>query len=112
MTPLLPNRDERNALWSEVVRQAEAYFENVESLPVAPALEQSAIRRILDAFSFDEPGRPLEVLNRFTEELKRFQVHTPHPRYFGFFQSSPSVHGHPWRFDSGDSESAARRVES
>lgn len=93
VTSMLPEREERTALWSEFVRQAESYFEDVESLPVAPALEQSAILRILDDFSFDEPGAPIDVLHRFTEELKRFQVHTPHPRYFGLFNPAPTFMG-------------------
>ena len=74
---LLPNREERTVLWSEMIGQAESYFEGVESLAVAPALNQSELYALLDGFSFDEPGSRLDVLHRFTEELKRHQVHTP-----------------------------------
>jgi glutamate/tyrosine decarboxylase-like PLP-dependent enzyme len=90
---LLPDREERTALWSEFVRQAESYFEEVESLPVAPALQQTELRELLEGFSFDEPGSRLDVLHRFTEELKRHQVHTPHPCYFGLFNPAPAFMG-------------------
>jgi len=91
---LLPSREERIALWSELVRQAESYLEEVESLPVAPALNQSELHKLLDGFSFDEPGSSrLDVLRRFTEEMKRHQVHTPHPCYFGLFNPAPAFMG-------------------
>jgi glutamate/tyrosine decarboxylase-like PLP-dependent enzyme len=90
---LLPSREERTALWSELIRQAESYFEGVESLPVAPALNQSELHSLLDGFSFDEPGSRLDVLHRFTDQLKRHQVHTPHPCYFGLFNPAPTFMG-------------------
>jgi glutamate/tyrosine decarboxylase-like PLP-dependent enzyme len=90
---LLPDREGRAALWSELIRQAESYFEEVESLPVAPALKQNELHALLDGFSFDKPGSRLDVLHRFTEELKRHQVHTPHPCYFGLFNPAPAFMG-------------------
>jgi len=90
---LLPSRAERTALWSEFAAQAESYFEEVESLPVAPALNRTELHELLDGFSFDEPGSRLDVLHRFTEELKRHQVHTPHPCYFGLFNPAPAFMG-------------------
>ncbi len=90
---LLPDREERTALWSELVSQVESYLEDVESMPVAPALQQAELRDLLEGFSFDEPGSRLDVLHRFTEGLKRHQVHTPHPCYFGLFNPAPAFMG-------------------
>jgi aromatic-L-amino-acid decarboxylase len=90
---LLPNREERSTLWSEMIGLAESYFEGVESLAVAPVLNQSELHALLDGFSFDEPGSRLDVLHRFTEELKKHQVHTPHPCYFGLFNPAPAFMG-------------------
>ena len=90
---LLPHREERAALWSELIGQAESYFEGADSLPVAPVLDRSQTLALLDGFSFDEPGTRLDVLHRFTEALKIYQVHTPHPRYFGLFNPSPAFMG-------------------
>lgn len=87
---MLPGRGERAALWSEAIAQAETYFDEVVSLPVAPVLDQDAIRSLLDTFSFDQPGSRLDVLQRFTREWKKHQVHTPHPRYFGLFNPAPT----------------------
>lgn len=95
MTPesLLPGTEERSALWSELVAQAEAYFEGVESLPVAPTLNQDELHAVLDTFSFESPGSRIDVLRRFTRELKRHQVQTPHPCYFGLFNPAPAFMG-------------------
>jgi glutamate/tyrosine decarboxylase-like PLP-dependent enzyme len=90
---LLPDAEERAELWSEVVAQAEAYFVDVESLPVAPTLDQAELVALLDTFSFDEPGPRIDVLRRFTLELKKHQVHTPHPCYFGLFNPAPAFMG-------------------
>jgi glutamate/tyrosine decarboxylase-like PLP-dependent enzyme len=90
---LLPSPEERSALWSELVAQAEAYFGDVESLPVAPTLNQADLQALLDTFSLDEPGSRIDVLHRFTRELKRHQVHTPHPCYFGLFNPAPAFMG-------------------
>jgi hypothetical protein len=89
---LLPSREERIALWSELVAQAEAYFEGVESLPVAPALNQAELQAAR-RFSFDDPGSRIDVLHRFTRGVKRHQVHTPHPCYFGLFNPAPAFMG-------------------
>jgi len=90
---LLPSPEERSALWSELVAQAEAYFGDVESLPVAPTLNQADLQALFDTFSLDEPGSRIDVLHRFTRELKRHQVHTPHPCYFGLFNPAPAFMG-------------------
>ena len=90
---LLPSPEERSALWSELVAQAEAYFGDVESLPVAPTLNQADLQALFDTFSLDEPGSRIYVLHRFTRELKRHQVHTPHPCYFGLFNPAPAFMG-------------------
>jgi glutamate/tyrosine decarboxylase-like PLP-dependent enzyme len=65
----------------------------VDALPVAPALNQSNLHSLLDAFSFDEPGSRIDVLRRITKELKTHQVHAAHPCYFGLFNPAPSFMG-------------------
>lgn len=90
---LLPDDDERSALWAELISQIESYIKSVDALPVAPALNQPELRSLLQAFPFDEPRSRMEVLHRFTEELKKHQVHTPHPRYFGLFNPAPAFMG-------------------
>jgi glutamate/tyrosine decarboxylase-like PLP-dependent enzyme len=90
---LLPGPGERSTLWAELVAQAEEYFDGVASLPVASRLNQAELQAVLDTFSFDNPGPRADVLRRFTRELKRHQVHTPHPCYFGLFNPAPTFMG-------------------
>jgi glutamate/tyrosine decarboxylase-like PLP-dependent enzyme len=87
---MLPGREERSVLWSEAVAQAEAYFDDVASLPVAPKLDLAELQRVLASFSFDEPDSRMEVLQRYMGEWKKHQVHVPHPCYFGLFNPAPT----------------------
>jgi len=90
---LLPSPEERSVLWSETIAQAESYFREVGSLPVAPVLDQANLRGVLDGFSFDEPGSRMDVLQNFTKQLQKHQVHTSHPCYFGLFNPAPTFMG-------------------
>jgi glutamate/tyrosine decarboxylase-like PLP-dependent enzyme len=90
---LLASPEERSALWSEMIAQAESYLREVKSLPVAPVLDPAKLQAVLDGFSFDEPGSRRDVLQRFTNELKTHQVHTSHPCYFGLFNPAPAFMG-------------------
>ena len=50
---------ERRQLWSELIEQIEQFFTEVDSLPVAPSLDQKAIQQSLKSFSFNIPAPPL-----------------------------------------------------
>ncbi len=90
---LLPDSQERSVLWSEVIGQAESFFESVRSLPVTPQLDPAELTSFLDTFSLDEPSSRIDLLRRYTAALTRHQVHTPHPCYFGLFNPAPTFMG-------------------
>jgi glutamate/tyrosine decarboxylase-like PLP-dependent enzyme len=92
-TLLLPDSQERSALWHEAIAQAESYFETIRSLPVTPQLDMAELTSLLDAFPLDEPSSRIDVLHRYTAALSRHQVHTPHPCYFGLFNPAPTFMG-------------------
>jgi glutamate/tyrosine decarboxylase-like PLP-dependent enzyme len=84
---------ERAQLWTALAERIEQYQRQVDSLPVAPALEPGEIRGFLHSFDFDVPMAPMEALDVAAQGLTRWQVHTPHPRYFGLFNPCPTTMG-------------------
>src|SRR3712207_2648797 len=86
-------RSMRQELWNAVMREIEAYTQNVHSLPVSPALDVEAIRRFLSRFDFEHPVAPAEAVQIAAEGLTRWQVHSSHPRYFGLFNPAPTTMG-------------------
>ncbi|WP_158880367.1 pyridoxal phosphate-dependent decarboxylase family protein [Amycolatopsis anabasis] len=73
-----------------VVRHAEGVADG----PVAPAQPGTAwIREWLDGYDF-HAGRPAEeTLPEVMDVLRRWGVHTTHPRYFGLFNPTPTWWG-------------------
>jgi glutamate/tyrosine decarboxylase-like PLP-dependent enzyme len=86
-------RAARAALWERVVEAIEGHVEGVRALPVAPRLDPAALRGRLQRLTFEAPMDPMEALDLALDGLRRHQVHTPHPRYFGLFNPAPSTMG-------------------
>ncbi len=63
---------------------------------MAPGLnveDVEEIRTALAPFDFERPVPALEALGFAVEGLWKWQVHTPHPRYFGLFNPAPTTMG-------------------
>lgn len=83
----------RDQLWRRVVALVEGYIESVDRARVAPELDPARLRALLAPFDFSEPLEPLAAVEFAAEGLWRDQVHTPHPRYFGLFNPTPTPLG-------------------
>lgn len=90
---LLFKDEKRSELWRQLIANIEDYINQVADLPVAPPIDLIEIRRRLTLFDFDKPIQPLAALQFATDNLLEFQVHTPHPRYFGLFNPAPTAMG-------------------
>ncbi len=89
---LLLNEPMRARLWRRLAEVIEQYLQNVASAPVAPKLEEcDQIQTLLRPLDFNTPVDPLEALDFVAQGLWQYQVHTPHPRYFGFFNPAPTA---------------------
>lgn len=88
---LMLEEEERARLWQRLVADIEAYAREVESLNVSPALAPERVRAAIEQLDFAEPRAALEVLEHVVGALREFQVHTPHPRYFGLFNPAPTT---------------------
>jgi len=88
---LLLDEPQRRALWQRLAEAVEAHVEGVRALPVAPRLDPGAVRALLAPVDFTTPLAPLAVLDLTLEGLRRHQVHTTHPAYFGLFNPCPGT---------------------
>lgn len=84
---------QRAELWRQVIAAIEGYASGVARLPVSPALDPATLRGALSAFTFETPLPAAEALAFAVDGLTKFQVHTPHPRYFGLFNPAPTTMG-------------------
>ena len=90
---LLLDDDERATLWPALIQTVEGYITNVRDRKVTPELAPQKIRALLSACDFSKPMAPLEALDFAARGLTEYQVHTPHPCYFGLYNPAPTTMG-------------------
>ncbi|HEX8176421.1 MAG TPA: aminotransferase class V-fold PLP-dependent enzyme [Pyrinomonadaceae bacterium] len=88
---LMLEKEARSRLWSRLVEVIEDYAARVEDARVSPVLDLEKIRALIAPFDFKRALDPLEAVDRVVDGLWQYQVHTPHPRYFGLFNPAPST---------------------
>ncbi len=84
---------ERAAVWAAVAEEIERYLGSVSQGRVTPEMSPEKVREWLEGCDFEKPAAPVEAVRRLAEGLSRFQTHTPHRRYFGLFNPSPTTMG-------------------
>lgn len=89
---LLQNR-ERDQLWRILVETIEHHIQTVADLPVTPKLDVEHIRHLVEGCDFRQAVSPADALRFVTGGMREFQVHCPHPRYFGLFNPAPATMG-------------------
>ncbi len=90
---LMLEREARVALWQQVCAEIEAYTDGVAELSVSVTPDPAAIRARLAPYDFERAVSPPEAVAFLVDCLKQYQVHTPHPRYFGLFNPAPTTMG-------------------
>lgn len=93
MTDLRLDAETRTRLWQRVNETVETYMREVDGLKVAPELDPAKLRALLEPFDFAQPLDPLAAVDFIAENLTQYQVHTPHPRYYGLFNPAPTTMG-------------------
>ncbi len=93
MNSLFLSAEERATLWPHVADVIEHYLTRVRELPVTPSADPAAVRTRLSSLDFDRPISPIEAVSFAAAALSEFQVHTPHPRYFGLFNPASTTMG-------------------
>lgn len=87
------DEDARQRLWSRIFEVIEDYAGHVAGARVAPVLDLEKIRALIASVDFEHPLTPLEAVDMAARGLWQYQVHTPHPRYFGLFNPAPTTMG-------------------
>ncbi len=93
LNPLLPASDQRLKLLETAVQKVNRFYENLEHSRVKPDVEADQVRGYLKQFDFGQSMDPADLLEEISTKLKDWNLHVPHPRYFGLFNPTPSIHG-------------------
>jgi len=88
----LPDETRHN-VFQHVIAEIEKYTEQVGEHGVSPPLDVNSIRKNISRFNFEEPANPIEAVDLVVNNLWKYQVHTPHPMYFGLFNPRPTTMG-------------------
>ena len=83
----------RAELWRRLVAAIENYADKLDASRVTPELDPGKVRALLKRFDFNSQVDPIEALDFVVESLWKYQVHTPHPRYYGLFNPAPTTMG-------------------
>jgi aromatic-L-amino-acid/L-tryptophan decarboxylase len=89
----LPPAEARRRAWGRLTELLERHWEEIRELPVAPAASYAELADRLREFDFGAPVSVEDLLDSVTALLRDGLVHTPHPRYFGLFNPSPTFGG-------------------
>lgn len=79
------NPEERANIQQVVFQSMETFIENTGNLEVTTKPNLSKIQAYAQQYKFDQTADPITVINTVIEGLKKYAVHTPHPKYFGLF---------------------------
>ena len=83
----------RVQLWRRVTEVIEDHVKKIPAHRVAPVLNLEEIRGALEPFDFERPLDALDAVDFAAKGMWQYQVHTPHPRYFGLFNPAPTTMG-------------------
>jgi len=84
---------ERKEVFSLVQDKIENYFNYVNELKVANTVSRKEILSYLSAVDFNHPLSAIEAIEFITRGLDNYQVHTPHPSYYGLFNPAATAMG-------------------
>jgi len=83
-------REQRAELFEMLIPVLEDYYSNTAKLRVTPPLDLSEIQQFIRKADFNHPADVKEAVRIVTEALRKYIVHTPHPRYYGLFNPRPN----------------------
>jgi glutamate/tyrosine decarboxylase-like PLP-dependent enzyme len=87
------DEEDRRRVWKELSRIVEEHAAHVDAGRVTPELNPQKIRDLLKPCDFEYPMDPVEATELAAFGLTQYQVHTPHPRYYGLFNPAPTTMG-------------------
>jgi glutamate/tyrosine decarboxylase-like PLP-dependent enzyme len=85
------NKDERLATWNRVISRVEEYIDTIADHPCTPTFDPKSLRQLVASSGFSTPMSPVEAIDFVADALWKYQVHAPHPRYYGLFNPAPTT---------------------
>ncbi|MGG1660976.1 pyridoxal-dependent decarboxylase [Brevibacillus sp. NRS-1366] len=76
-----------------LLEQINDYITHIRGVRVSPELSVDAVAEHARRLSFKHPVSPREAIYHILDGLRQYQVHTPHPRYFGLYNPRPNFMG-------------------
>ncbi len=80
----------RATINQEVFQSLENFFENTKDFSVAGKLNIEEVQAYAQQYDLKEAVDPMTVITTAIEGLKKYAVHSPHPKYFGLFNPRAS----------------------
>lgn len=85
--------EEQMELGKYAIDQICHYLEHTDEVNVSPELNPTEIVQYAEQIDFHNPVTPKEAVHYIVEGLRRYQVHTAHPGYYGLFNPRPNFMG-------------------
>ena len=86
-------KEERLALWKQLIEKIEHYFDTLDRQPVSQPSEPAELHALIEPLDFKQALSPEDAIEFITDGLWRHQIHTPHARYYGLFNPNPTTMG-------------------
>jgi len=82
--------EKRAELFEMLLPELENYYSKTAELRVTPPLDPDEIQQFVRKADFNHPADIKEAVRIITGALRKYTVHTPHPRYYGLFNPRPN----------------------
>ena len=86
-------KEERLALWKQLIEKIEHYFDTLDRQPVSQPSEPAELHALIEPLDFKRALSPEDAIEFIIDGLWRHQIHTPHARYYGLFNPNPTTMG-------------------
>jgi aromatic-L-amino-acid decarboxylase len=90
MTSFDLTTEQRAELFKMLLPELENYYSKTSELRVTPPLDLDEIQQFVRKADFNRPADVKEAVRIVTGALRKYTVHTPHPRYYGLFNPRPN----------------------
>lgn len=90
MTAFDLSREQRMEIFERLIPELENYYGSTSDQRVTPVLEIEEIKKYVRGTDFKKPLDTITAINSVIDGLKKYIVHTPHPRYYGLFNPRPN----------------------
>jgi glutamate/tyrosine decarboxylase-like PLP-dependent enzyme len=85
--------EERVKTFELVLEKINFYFEHVTELKASNTASREEILKYLSVIDFNHPLSSVQAIEFVTRGLDKYQVHTPHPSYYGLFNPAATAMG-------------------